>query len=88
MDGCFRDDVGVQAVAEVDWVDVVAVGEVSFLSCSMVFESCNRLPATQIEAQGRKGGPVRDTYHSKSEYMIVKKTCKNRFTALMTTANR
>lgn len=26
VDGCFRDDVGVQAVAEVDWVDVVAAG--------------------------------------------------------------
>ena len=27
-------------------------------------------------------------YHSKSLYMIVKKTCKNRFTALINTANR
>lgn len=30
----------------------------------------------------------RTTYHSKSLYMIVKKTCKNKFTAFMTTANR
>lgn len=41
MDCCFRDDVGVQAVTEVDWVDVVAAGKVSFLSCSIVFESCD-----------------------------------------------
>lgn len=40
MDGCFRDDVGVQAVAKVDWVDVVAAGVVSFLSCSIVCGSC------------------------------------------------
>jgi hypothetical protein len=28
------------------------------------------------------------THHSKSLYMIVKKTCKNKFTALISTANR
>jgi len=26
MDGCFWDDVCVQAVAEIDWVDIVTVG--------------------------------------------------------------
>src|SRR6266480_519543 len=29
-----------------------------------------------------------ETYHSKSLYMIVKKTCKKRLTAFMRTANR
>jgi hypothetical protein len=29
-----------------------------------------------------------ETYHSRSLYMIVKKTCRNRLTALMSTANR
>ena len=28
------------------------------------------------------------TYHSKSLYMIVKNTCRNRFTAFINTANR
>lgn len=27
-------------------------------------------------------------YHSRSEYIIVKKTCRNRFTALISTARR
>lgn len=30
MDGGFRDDVGVQAIAEVDWVDVVAAERLAF----------------------------------------------------------
>ena len=30
----------------------------------------------------------RVTYHSRSLYMMVKKTCRNRLTALINTANR
>lgn len=29
-----------------------------------------------------------ETHHSKSLYMIVKKTCKNKLTALISTANK
>ena len=31
---------------------------------------------------------IEKTYHSRSLYMIVKKTCRNRFTAFISTANR
>lgn len=33
-------------------------------------------------------GPDVSTYHSKSLYIIVKKTCRKRFTAFMSTARR
>jgi hypothetical protein len=34
------------------------------------------------------GRELTGTYHSRSLYMIVKKTCRNRLTALISTANR
>jgi len=37
---------------------------------------------------GREAGKGRIIYHSRSEYIIVKKTCRNRFTALINTARR
>ena len=44
------------------------------------------------EANSRSGCSKRQkrnpTYHSKSLYMIVKKTCKKRLTAFMSTARR
>ena len=67
MNSCFRYDVGVETVAEVDGIDVVTARVVS--ACAPDRVNC---------------GP----YHSKSLYMMVKKTCKKRLTAFMRTASR
>ena len=61
MDSGFGDDVCVQAVAEVDGVDVVTGARLASAS-----------QAVELLAQ-RVPGPG-STHHSKSLYMIVKKT--------------
>lgn len=66
MDGSFRYDVGVEAVAKVDGIDVIATRTIS-----SVRERANAV-----------------TDHSRSLYMMVKKTWRNRFTALIRTANK
>ena len=70
MDGSFRDDVGVEAVAEVNRIDIVTV------------EPCvskrNALPLSLDFL----------TDHSRSLYMIVKKTWRKRLTAFISTASR
>jgi hypothetical protein len=80
VDGGFRDDVRVQAVAEIDGVDVVTA------------ENC------QSRAETRPKGGTRSrageeqhwgvAHHSKSLYMMVKNTCRNRLTAFINTDNR
>ena len=57
MDSDFGDDVRVEPVAEIDRVDVVAIGKQS-------------APGHQPRAIFQGGAP----YHSKSLYMMVKKT--------------
>lgn len=68
MYGGLRYDVGVQAVAKVDGVDVVTGRALSAGNILRHKESI--------------------TYHSRSLYMIVKKTCRNKLTAFISTANR
>jgi hypothetical protein len=66
MDGGFGYNVGVQAVAEIDGVDIIAAHIVSV----RIFLVRNI------------------AYHSRSLYMMVKKTCRKRLTAFMRTASR
>ena len=68
MDGSFGDNVGVQSVAEIDRIDVVAVQ--SKISLRL---------ATDREFFA---------YHSRSLYIIVKKTWRNKLTAFINTANK
>lgn len=74
MDGSFGNDVGVQTVAKIDGVDVVAVDKQVSLVRGCGAEdalarllSCAHVPAVQ-------GYWRRASYHSRSLYMIVKKT--------------
>lgn len=86
--GSLGDDVGVQAVAEVDGVDVVtATGTLSALVSSRGDQVRGEATANSCSLASPSRGDFM-TYHSKSLYMIVKKTCKNRFTAFISTANR
>ena len=39
MNGGFRNDIGVEAVAEINWVDVVAVGTLVSICCPVVVET-------------------------------------------------
>lgn len=55
VNGCFGQDIGIETVAEVDWVDVVAV------EASVSFSYRHEIEGTVA-------------YHSRSLYMIVKKT--------------
>lgn len=68
----FRDDICVEAVAEVNRVDVV---------------TGKRKSASGMRRKAGSGGPNRP-YHSKSLYMMVKKTWRKRLTAFMSTAKR
>lgn len=98
MNGSFGNNVCVEAVAEVDGINVVTADQqtlaMMFLCqpypCSR--KSClssTKVKTWQISSILRKRTyRMEETYHSKSLYMIVKKTCKNRFTALISTANK
>lgn len=83
MNGGLGDDVGVQAVAEVDGVDVITAQEKGEAPISYDHAlNGMKLGARACRMQGNK------TYHSRSLYMMVKKTWRNRLTALINTANR
>jgi hypothetical protein len=77
------DDVGVQAVAKVDRVDVVTAQEKGRRELAMLLRSTARLLG--VEPVGIQEN---ETHHSRSLYMMVKKTWRNRLTALINTANR
>jgi len=77
--GCFRHDVGVESVAEVDRVDVVTI-RIEELSLNCI-DSIRAGAPEHISSLGY-------THHSKSLYMIVKKTWRKRLTAFMSTASR
>jgi hypothetical protein len=82
MYGSFRNDVGVETVAEIDRVDVVAAAK---LACVLEDGS--------LESHAAQSSPcappsVACTHHSKSLYIIVKNTCRNRLTAFINTASR
>lgn len=80
MNGGLGDDVGVQAVAEVDGVDVVTGAK---LACAYVWR---RLGCSLSYARHRVLRYC--THHSRSLYIMVKKTCRNRLTAFINTAKR
>ena len=97
MYGRFRHDVGIKSVAEVNGIYVVTVPNmmvsitVPVVSCFMRFQSTEGLPLHCLSDQ--PFSPLDtvieiSTYHSKSLYMIVKKTCRKRLTAFMSTAKR
>lgn len=88
MHGSLGDDVGVQAVAEVDGVDVVAVVDITSASGTHIRCRGGLLTIMKKEEEGGGGGGGFLAYHSRSLYMIVKKTCRNRLTAFISTANR
>lgn len=98
VDGDFRDDVLVEAVAEVNRVDVVARK-----SRSALFFPYQSRQHRRRKPAIRRCGPAtlspsiptrlcipcqENAYHSKSLYMMVKNTCRNRLTAFMMTAKR
>lgn len=93
MNSGLRQDVCVEAVAKIDGVNVIAMKYmVSVLS--RTFSSSPRASRDLrfTDASSREAlqqlGTARATYHSKSLYMIVKKTCKNRLTALTNTDSK
>jgi hypothetical protein len=98
MYGSFGNDVRVQAVAEVYRVDVVAARTrgVSQKRGKVLSKGRNRNPtatdpAHMICAILKKGVFCRArhrTYHSRSLYIMVKKTWRKRLTAFISTAKR
>jgi hypothetical protein len=86
VNGGLGDNVGVEAVAEVNGVDVVAGTK---LESVVLTRRQPRVAARMAEGapwtRQRRGG---GTYHSRSLYMIVKKTCRKRLTAFINTASR
>jgi len=95
VDGCFGNDVGVQAVAEVDWVDVVTIEQVSVgFVCIVivyldVFQAGKKAqPLSHADDESQKCKKQGCPYHSRSLYMMVKKTWRKRLTAFIKTAIR
>jgi hypothetical protein len=85
VNGGFGDDVSVEAVAKVDGVDIVTATKIRFGqigACLACAGSEGRLGSSKCAGLGG------DAHHSKSLYMIVKKTCKKRLTAFINTASR
>lgn len=82
MDASLGQNVHVEPVAEIDGVDVVA-GEHSDIS----FGPHTIVPSNQAVTRGvsRLG---RKTYHSRSLYMMVKKTWRKRLIAFKSTASK
>lgn len=83
VNGGLGDDVGVQAVAEVDGVDVVTGANLVCARSSARLAELKLCGAVSICARR-----VGCTHHSKSLYIMVKKTCRNRLTAFINTARR
>jgi hypothetical protein len=86
VDSGFGDDVRVEAVAKIDGVDIVTGAN---LASRVVLGG-------RLRRRGREGARApevgqrerRDAYHSKSLYIMVKKTWRKRLTAFISTANR
>lgn len=86
MNGGFGNDVGVETVAEVNGVDVVTRwGRVVLAGALEARRAATRACRAEVRA---RLSHRRATYHSKSLYMMVKKTCRNRLTALINTDSR
>ena len=82
MNGSFRNDVRVEAVAEIDRVDVVT-GSAGGISRHQGLNKIHAFPKGTCKHTACCG-----TYHSRSLYMIVKKTWRKRLTAFIRTASR
>lgn len=79
MNGSFGDNVGVEAVTEIDGIDVITVRKslVSSLSIDCNKHALDKYGPNCSNYAGRaavKGAEQICTHHSKSLYMIVKKT--------------
>ena len=94
MDSRLGNDVGVEAVAEFDRVDVVTAEDRLAQAGRLYLSSGHGRPrASSALAIARVDWAMTraeegTAYHSKSLYMMVKKTWRNRLTALINTANR
>ena len=83
VNGGLGDDVGVEAVAQVDGVNVVAGAK-----SACAWPTRDRAPRHNPSYAGRSVLREAATHHSRSLYMMVKKTCRNRLTAFINTARR
>lgn len=81
LDAGFGDDIGIEAVAEVNGIDVVA-GNTENESKVMLVSIMKLILAKTFKTCSMQ------TDHSRSLYIIVKKTWRNRLTALIRTARR
>ena len=98
MNRGFRDDIGIETVAKIDRINVVTVCHARLarvLCYAHVSPSFRAWQSSTVYERRDFGIPQpygvgrrRDTHHSRSLYMIVKKTWRNRLTALISTANR
>lgn len=90
MDSGFGNDVGVETVAQVNRVDVVTTRYKirSVSNSSQGSWSWSTLWIVHREQHSHRRATCVLTYHSKSLYMMVKKTCRKRLTALINTAKR
>jgi hypothetical protein len=96
----FRDDIGVETVAEIDRINVVTAQHTKLarvlyhvLVCLPPELGTTSYPELDLDPSSSEPPKVdrekrNETHHSRSLYIIVKKTCKNRLTALIRTANR
>ena len=104
MNRSLWDDVGIEAVAKVNRIDIVTGVVVRMLASVGVLRN-NFFPLRFVQflqldygtllwaqnassEEGTLRGKDCATDHSKSLYMIVKKTCRNRLTALSSTERR
>lgn len=85
MHSSLGDDVGVESVAEVNRVDVVTANDAISFNSREIAWLCRAFKSAKLPFRDQD---ERRTYHSKSLYMMVKKTCRNRLTALISTDNR
>ena len=83
----FGDNVGVEAVAEVDGVDVVAGAKLACARRPRCTPQRRRRVPDSRQARGWGWG-WGATHHSKSLYIMVKNTWRKRLTAFIRTANR
>jgi hypothetical protein len=84
VNGGLGDDVGVQAVAEVNRVDVITGAK---LACACFWARLANSSFVKL-FRAAAAGELGCTHHSRSLYIMVKKTCRNRLTAFINTARR
>jgi hypothetical protein len=85
VDGGFGNDVGVEAVAKVDGVDVITEKSKTSAYIRSSLKPRSALDRVQEKFHRARTGI---THHSRSLYIIVKNTWRNRLTALINTDSR